>query len=162
MFWKIWKYRVNIINHYTELQLMKDIFCFCRLTDMKPSHEDWVSLASCLQSPDCPLRELDLRDIRLSGDDLSVVFSVLEGPPCKLETLRSVSFECWHDDNPKTNTFLDSLQRFQTRTCCTSQINWFQMTFWLMTKLLWLYETNSTIPVRTKIILFSENTHYIA
>ncbi|XP_046899489.1 NACHT, LRR and PYD domains-containing protein 12-like isoform X1 [Hypomesus transpacificus] len=63
------------------------------LTDMKPSHEDWVSLASCLQSPDCPLRELDLRDIRLSGDDLSVVFSVLEGPPCKLETLRLTAMD---------------------------------------------------------------------
>ena len=88
------------MNHDTKLLLMKDMFFFYRLTDMRPSHEDWVSLASSLQSPDCPLRELDLRGIKMSGDDFSVFFSVLKGPPCKLETLRSVSFESSHDDNP--------------------------------------------------------------
>ena len=62
------------------------------------SHSDSASLASSLQSPDSPLRELHLREIE--GDDLSVVFDALRGPHCKLETLRSVPVEeSSHDDN---------------------------------------------------------------
>ena len=86
------------------------------------SHKDRVSLASSLQSPDCPLRELHLEwswsseddddddeddedddgddddDEDDDGDDgdLSVVFAALRGPHCKLETLRSVPVESSH------------------------------------------------------------------
>ncbi|XP_062322486.1 protein NLRC3-like isoform X2 [Osmerus eperlanus] len=63
-----------------------------RLTDMLLGAQDCASLASSLQSPDCPLRELHLEGIKLSHDydhgDLSHVFAALRGPQCKLETLR--------------------------------------------------------------------------
>ena len=77
---------------------------------MRLNHEDCASLASSLQSPDCPLRDLHLEEIRVSYDrDLSVVFAALRGPDCKLETLRSVPVEeSSHDDNTNMNTLLDS------------------------------------------------------
>ena len=86
------------------------MFCFYRLADMSLRHEDCASLASSLQSPDCPLRELHLEDITVYGDggDLSVVLAALRGPQFKLETLRSVPVEeSSHDDNTNINTLLD-------------------------------------------------------
>ena len=88
------------------------MFCFYRLTHTELSHEDCASLASSLQSPDCPLRELHLGVIRVYDDDdldLSVVYAALRGPHCKLETLRSVPVEeSSHDDNTNMNTLLNS------------------------------------------------------
>ena len=75
------------------------MFCFYRLIYMYLRHEDYVSLASSLQSPDCPLRELHLDGIGVPGydededGDLSVVYAALRGSQCKLETLRSVPVE---------------------------------------------------------------------
>ena len=85
------------------------MFCVYRLANMILRHEGKASLASSLQSPDCPLRELHLEGIRVFGGDLSVVYAALRGPHCKLETLRSVSVEeSSHDDNTNMNTLLDS------------------------------------------------------
>ena len=65
------------------------------------NHEDRASLASSLQSPDCPLRELHLGVIRVYDGDLNVVLAALRGPHCKLETLRSVPVEeSSHSNNP--------------------------------------------------------------
>ena len=76
------------------------------------SHEDCALLASNLQSPDCPLRELHLGGIKQSGfkDDLNIVFDALRGPHCKLETLRSVPVEeSSHDDNTNMITLWNVL-----------------------------------------------------
>ena len=52
-----WLLLVNSLNHFTALQLMNVLF---PQTDMILRHEGRASLASSLQSPDCPLREMYL------------------------------------------------------------------------------------------------------
>ncbi|XP_062311532.1 NACHT, LRR and PYD domains-containing protein 12-like isoform X7 [Osmerus eperlanus] len=85
------------------------------LTDMILRHEDCVSLASSLQSPDCPLRELHLEEITLSvvddggkDGDLSVVYAALRGPHCKLEILRLKRCYLTEDSCRKLSSALSS------------------------------------------------------
>ncbi|XP_062311533.1 NACHT, LRR and PYD domains-containing protein 12-like isoform X8 [Osmerus eperlanus] len=85
------------------------------LTDMILRHEDCVSLASSLQSPDCPLRELHLEEITLSvvddggkDGDLSVVYAALRGPHCKLEILRLTNMSLIPEDCASLASFLQS------------------------------------------------------
>ncbi|XP_062304669.1 protein NLRC3-like isoform X2 [Osmerus eperlanus] len=69
------------------------------LNDMDLSREDCVSLASSLKSPDSHLRELDLREDKLTGDgDLSDVFASLGDCHCKLEILRLTDMILRHED----------------------------------------------------------------
>ncbi|XP_062307191.1 ribonuclease inhibitor-like [Osmerus eperlanus] len=77
-----------------------------RLTDIILRHEECASLASSLQSPDCPLRELHLGGIK--DDDLSVVFDALRGPHSKLETLRSNRCYLTEDSCRKLSSALSS------------------------------------------------------
>ncbi|XP_062311557.1 NACHT, LRR and PYD domains-containing protein 12-like [Osmerus eperlanus] len=100
--------------HLEEMYFDLSVFCaalrgphckleILRLNSMHLRHEDCASLASFLQSPDCPLRELHLERIRVSGyddddGDLSVVCAALRGPHCKLETLRLINTRLSHED----------------------------------------------------------------
>nr|XP_046194480.1 NACHT, LRR and PYD domains-containing protein 3-like isoform X1 [Oncorhynchus gorbuscha] len=61
-----------------------------RLSSFRLSEEDWGSLASVLQSADSPLRELDLdlRNSGLSDGGGRELFTALNHPHCKLQTLR--------------------------------------------------------------------------
>ncbi|XP_062311531.1 NACHT, LRR and PYD domains-containing protein 12-like isoform X6 [Osmerus eperlanus] len=87
------------------------------LTDMDLRHEGCASLASSLQSPDCPLRELHLEGITVSGyddddededGDLNVVLAALRGPQCKLEILRLKRCYLTEDSCRKLSSALSS------------------------------------------------------
>ncbi|XP_062304921.1 NACHT, LRR and PYD domains-containing protein 12-like [Osmerus eperlanus] len=86
------------------------MFCFYRLTDMILSDEDCVSLASSLQSPDCPLTELHLEEIWMLDEDgdMRIVLAALRGPHCKLETLRLNWCDLTEDSCRKLSSALSS------------------------------------------------------
>ncbi|XP_067115058.1 ribonuclease inhibitor [Osmerus mordax] len=72
-------------------------------------HEDCASLASFLQSPHCPLRELHLERVNLyAGDGQKVVLAALRGPHSKLETLRLNRCDLMEDSCRKLFSALSS------------------------------------------------------
>ncbi|KAM6971818.1 protein NLRC3-like [Aplochiton taeniatus] len=87
------KCRGGWLMRYKLLPALK--ICIKGRLDIKPLHGGGSeTLSSVLQSADCSLKELHLRDELFSyvGDLLSPLFSALRSPDCNLKTLRLVNF----------------------------------------------------------------------
>ncbi|XP_067085014.1 NLR family CARD domain-containing protein 3-like isoform X2 [Osmerus mordax] len=81
------KYNTSKEGHRRLLPAMKicrkAVLCGCKLTDAS-----WEVVSSALTSNPSHLRELDLRDSGLQDPGVKLLFTALENPNCKLESLR--------------------------------------------------------------------------